>query len=86
MCRHRVHDGVNHPGVIDHFDHVKDLDHVEHPEEIIQPTDYNLRYKKKLVLLHSVYLRNMPAVHFGMFSKKEVNLRKVVYLVLVVFW
>ena len=27
------------------LDHVKDLDHVEHPEEIIQPTDYNLRYK-----------------------------------------
>ena len=87
MCRHRVHDGVNHhPGVIDHLDHVKALDHVEHPEEIIQPSDYNLRYKKKLVLLHSVYLRSMPAVQFGIFSKKEVNLRKVVYLVLVVFW
>ena len=69
MCRHRVHDGVNqHPGVIDH---VEDLDHVEHPEEIIQPTDYNLRYKKNIVLLHSVHLRNMPAVQFGTFSKKE---------------
>ena len=51
------------------LDHVKDLDHVEHPEEIIQPTEYNLRYKT--VLLHSVFLRNMPAVQFGTFSKKE---------------
>ena len=81
MCRHRVHDGVNqHPGVIDHLDHVKDLDHVEHPEEIIQPTDYNLRYKTVFScgicqLCSSVY-----------FLKKKANLLKVVYLVLVVFW
>ena len=47
-------------------------------------TANRLQFAIQEILLHSVYLRNMPAVQFGIFSKKEVNLRKVVYLVLVV--
>ena len=64
------------------LDHVKDLDHVEHPEEI---TLNRLQFATQDSFVAQYFLAEYIS-YAVYFLKKKANFLKVVYLVLVVLW